>query len=416
MALPSSGSISELHDIFNKFFITKISQIRQKFDSDSCTDISFTGISDIKSSDISLDTFRPATEEEVFQIISKSPKKSCALDPIPAGFLIDILPTLLPTITKIINISLETGTIPHSMKKAIVSPLLKKLTLDKDVLKNYRPMSNLSFISKILEKIVSSRLLDHIESNNLGEPLQSAYKLHHGTETALLKIQSDLLLAMDDHKASLVVFLDLSAAFDTIDHTILVNRLRNDYGLSGKALDWLESYLTDRYQSVHIKDNSSEYTKLKCGVPQGSVLGPLLFSYYTKPIRAIAAKHILKIHLYADDTQLYVSFRFSSYTEAIAALCRVEACINEIQSWRKNNKLQLNADKTEYLIVASPNVLPKITLRPINISGIEIEPSVSAKNLGVMFDKHLNMCEHVNQICRKAQFLLKKIGDIKNCL
>ena len=364
-------------DIFNKFFITKISQIRQKLDSDSCTDISFTGIFDIKSIDISLDTFRPATEEEVFKIISKSPKKSCALDPIPAGFLIDILPTLLPTITKIINISLETGTVPHSMKKAIVSPLLQKLTLDKDVLKNYRPVSNLSFISKILEEIVSSRLLDHIESNNLGEPLQSAYK-------------SDLLLAMDDHKASLVVFLDLSAVFDTIDHTILVNRLRNDYGLSGKALDWLESYLTDRYQSVHIKDNSSEYTKLNFGVPQGSVLGPLLFSYYTKPIRAIAAKHNLKIHLYADDTQLYVSFRFSSYTEAIAALCRVEACINEIQTWMKNNKLQLNADKTEYLIVASPNVLPKITLRPINISGIEIEPSVSAKNLGVIFDKHLN--------------------------
>ena len=223
-----------------------------------------------------------------------------------------------------------------------------------------------------------------------------------------MKIQSDLL------KASLVVFLDLSAAFDTIDHTILVNRLRNDYGLSGKALDWLESYLTHRYQSVHIKDNSSEYTKLNFGVRQGSVLGPLLFSYYTKPIRAIAAKHNLKIHLYADDTQLYVSFRFSSYTEAIAALCRVEACINKIQTWMKNNKLQLNADKTEYLIVASPNVLPKITLRPINISGIEIEPSVSANNLGVMFDKHLNMCKHVNQICRKAQFLLKKIGDIRN--
>ena len=109
-----------------------------------------------------------------------------------------------------------------------------------------------------------------------------------------------------------------------------------------------------------------------------------------------------------------MSFRFSCYTEVIAALCRVEACIDEIQTWMKNNKLQLNADKTEYVIVASPNVLPKITLRPINISGIEIQPSVSAKNLGVMFDKHLNMCEHVYQICRKPQFLLKKIGDIRN--
>ena len=169
---------------------------------------------------------------------------------------------------------------------------------------------------------------------------------------------------MDDHKASLVVFLDLSAAFDTIDHTILVNRLRNDYGLCGKALDWLESYLTDRYQYVHIKDNPSEYKKINFGVPQGSVLGPLLFSYYTKPIRAIAAKHNLKIHLYADDTQLYVSFRFSSYTEAIAELCRVGACINEIQTWMKNNKFQLNADKTEYLIVASPNVFTKDNITP----------------------------------------------------
>ena len=105
-------------------------------------------------------------------------------------------------------------------------------------MKKYRPVTNLSSISKILEKIVSSRLLDHIESNNLGEPLQSAYQRHYGTETALLKIRSDLLLAIDELKASLVVFVDLSAAFDTIDHTILVNSLRNDYGLCGKALDW----------------------------------------------------------------------------------------------------------------------------------------------------------------------------------
>ena len=111
-----------------------------------------------------------------------------------------------------------------------------------------------------------------------------------------------------------------------------------------------------------------------------------------------------------------MSFRFSSYTEAIAALCLVEACISEIQTWLKNTKLQLNADKNEYLIVASPNVLPKISSRPINIGGIEIEPSGSANNLGVMFDKHLNMCEHVNQICRKAHLLLKKIGDIRSCL
>ena len=134
MTLPLSGSISELPDIFNKFFITKISQIRQKPDSYSCTDIISTSISDSKSSDISLNIFRQATEDEVSKFISKSLKKSCALVPITAGFLIDILPTLLPTITTIINISLETGTVPRSIIKAIFCPLLKK-TLDKDILK-----------------------------------------------------------------------------------------------------------------------------------------------------------------------------------------------------------------------------------------------------------------------------------------
>ena len=118
-------------------------------------------------------------------IISKIPKKSCVLDPIPAGFLIDILSTLPPTITTNITILLEPGAVPRSIEKAIVSPLLKKLTLDKDILKNYCPVSNLSCILKILDKVVSSRLLDHIETNNLGEPLQSAYKRHHGTEQRL---------------------------------------------------------------------------------------------------------------------------------------------------------------------------------------------------------------------------------------
>ena len=130
-------------------------------------------------------------------------------------------------------------------------------------------------------------------------------------------------------------------------------------------------------------------------------------TYTFHPIRAIAiaAKYNLQINLSADDTQLYVSFRFSSYTEETAALCRVEPCINEINTWMKNNKLQLNADKTEYL-VASPNVLPKISLRPtcVIISGIEIEPSMRAKNLGVMSDKNLNMCEHVNYFAEKHNF------------
>ena len=128
---------------------------------------------------------------------------------------------------------------------------------------------------------------------------------------------------MDDHKASLVVFLELSAAFDTIEPTILVNRLRNIYELCGKALDWLESHLSGRYQSVHIKNNSSEYTELNFGVPQGSVVGTLLFSSYTKPFRAIAAKHNLKIHLYMYMTLNYMCRSDFQATQKQSLLCVV---------------------------------------------------------------------------------------------
>jgi hypothetical protein len=160
--------------------------------------------------------------------------------------------------------------VPTSFKGAIVRPLLKKPGLDKDILKNYRPVSNLPFISKVLEKLVESRLENHLASNYLHDRVQSAYRAGHSTETALLRVHHDITCALDKNRCAVLVMLDLSVAFD---HTILRKRLEYSFGISGGALQWLLSYLQDRTQRIAIGSVLSDEFHLQCGVPQGSVLG-----------------------------------------------------------------------------------------------------------------------------------------------
>ena len=180
--------------------------------------------------------------------------------------------------------------------------------MDPEVLKNYRPISNLSFVSKLTEKNVAERLISHLQNKNLQEPLQSAYRKQCSTETALLKVQDDILKNLDKQKGVVLLLLDLSAAFDTVDHGTLINTLKNEDGVTGECLAWIQSHLEERQQRVIINNNNrSDSMTLKCGVPQGSVLGPLLFSIYTIPLAAIMRKHGILYHLYADDTQLSVS-------------------------------------------------------------------------------------------------------------
>ena len=358
--------------------------------------------------------FITVTPDEISKLILGSPTKSCDLDPIPTWMVKLHLDLLLPPITDIINMSLTSGVVPESMRHALVTPLLKKQSLDPENPKNYRPVSNLPFVSKILEKVVAKQLLDHMETNGLHEPLQSAYRCGHSTETALVRVQNDLLRAVDRKQGIILVLLDLSAAFDTIDHDILLSRLRENIGIDGLALDWIKSYLSNRTQSIYAGKMSSSKCSLPFGVPQGSVLGPKFFCVYSGPIGSIAHKHGLEVHLYADDTQLYIFFSIKS--DLSAPVQKVEACISEIRSWMRKNKLKLNDDKTEYMVISSDRVKAGLCIPDLLIGATKLKPSNAVRNLGAMFDDTLKMTNQISAITKRSHFHLRNIRSIRKSL
>ena len=260
--------MDELPDAICRFFIEKIKQIQKEFVVDDSLVTHEQGIAPHKQK---LKTFRPATEDEVREVLKKTAKKSCSLDPIPAFLLMECTEELLPAITRIINLSLSTSHVPTALKTVVVTPVLKKPTADPDELTNFRPVSNLPFVVKLLEKVVSRRLKDHKTENELHEHTQSTYRAGHSTETALLKVQNDILRAIDTGHCVFLVLLDLFAAFDTVAHHILLERMKTKFGVVENAHEWLASYLKDRTQSVFVSGSSSSPVPLTCGVPQGSV-------------------------------------------------------------------------------------------------------------------------------------------------
>ena len=325
----------------------------------------------------------------------KSPSKSCSLDPWPTFLVLDYLDILITPITSIINASLEQGKCPNFFKQAHVTPILKKSSLDIEILKNYRPFSNLNFISKILARVVAVQLQTHLDEAGLMTAFQSAYRKHHSTESALLNIHNDILLNMAKGSVTALTLLDLSAAFDTIDHTILLDRLNVYYGISELALGWFKSYLSGRTHSVKVGNTLSHPATLQYGVPQGSVLGPILFSLYTNPISSIIHSHnSVNHHFYADDNQLYITLTPTNFSHSIQKL---KNCLSGIQNFMSANKFKLNPEKTEFILIGSKNnrkqLLPHF---PINILGNQVSPAQSVRNLGVVFNSNFSFSDHVS--------------------
>ena len=210
-----------------------------------------------------------------------------------------------------------------------------------------------------------------------------------------------------------LVLLDLSAAFDTVDHAVLFNLLEHSLGISGTALSLLKSYLQGRSQCVQIDGITSEFADLTCGVPQGSVLGPLNFCMYMYPLGSILRHHCINYHIYADDTQLYISFDLSDPSIAID---KVNKCISDIRTWMIQNKLKINDSKTEFLVLTSSFLKQHFNDLNISVGNSRIASSISARNLGVIFDNHMSLDKQINSICKSAFFHLRNIGSIRNML
>ena len=215
------------------------------------------------------------------------------------------------------------------------------------MLKNYRPVSNLSFISKVLERIVFKQIVNHLQENALFDKLQSAYRSGHSTETALLKVVNDIVCDIDNGNVSFLTMLDLSAAFDTIDHNILFHRLSNTFGINNTVLNWFKSYLNGRYQRVKICDNYSSDVPVVYGIPQGSVLGPLIFLMYIFPISDVVNINDFSYHQYADDMQLYTSCKPDSVLQTVDKITSTTSLVND---WMSANKLKMNNDKTDIIV------------------------------------------------------------------
>ena len=211
--------------------------------------------------------FLTLSVDDVNNPVRRLPDKQCASDPLPTSLLRENVDVLAPV--EPFNRSLLQGAVPTIFKSAYITPLLKKPDLDPAENKSYRPISNLSVLSKTLERLVARQLLDYLYAADLMPDLQSAYRANHSTETAVLKVLSDILRAVDGGDLAALALLDLSAAFDTVDHETLLHRLKQSYGLGGRAHDWFQSYLSGRFQSVRCGGTSSTPTKLYCGVPQG---------------------------------------------------------------------------------------------------------------------------------------------------
>ena len=208
---------------------------------------------------------------------------------------------------------------------------------------NYRPVYNLRFITKILEKLVLSQVSSYLNSHNLCDTCQSAYRPGHSTETALLKVINDLFLSLDKGNISVLGLLDISSALDTIDHTILVHRLHTDFGFTDAVLQWFSSYLTDRTHYVSLSNHFSAIAPVHSVVPQGPVLGPMHFTMYIKPLSTIIDSHSIIHHSFADDLQLQMSAPLDGISELLHSM---QSCICDVKAWATANMLKFNDSKT----------------------------------------------------------------------
>ena len=340
--------------------------------------------------------FPPITPNQTKRLIEAIPSsKATGVDGVSARILKIAAPALAPSLAKLINICIASGTFPTAWKQAKVTPIHKqKSKTDKN---NYRPISVLPVLSKIFERHLHNSLSTFLKDNNLLYSLQSAFRKHHSTETALIDIVDRMLLNLDDNRVNGLVFADFQKAFDLVNHEVLIEKLRI-YGLEDNSLDLVRSFLQNRTQRTVVRGAQSSPQALSHGVPQGSVLSPLLFLVHINDLPE-AVSQPTTVDIFADDTTLGSHSPYTNTPELCSRLCQSTL---ELEKWTGNNRFKLNMDKTKSMFVTGTRLRAKMDhcdqMEIRSSKGDVLETTTSHKLLGVYIDPDLSFNEHVEHL------------------
>jgi hypothetical protein len=311
----------------------------------------------------------------------------------------------------LVNDSLISGTFFDQWKLAVVRPLLKSPSAEL-ILSQYRPVSNLSFLSKIAEKGGIGQLNEYLSDHDLHSSHQSAYKVNFSTETALCFLVNQLLWTMEHACVTIMVALDLSSAFDTVEHETLCAVLEQNFGIKSTSLQWIKSYLKDRKLTVKIDGSRSLERTFNFSVPQGSCLGPVLFNLYSSTIKECTDK-FQDIGGYADDHFVKDTFNPSDRDDEVNCIGQLEKSLKNIEEWMASNTLKMNATKTDVSLFGSKVILAKCQSQSVSVGGEQVTISEGLKYLGVWLDSNLNMKQHINNTVKTAAGNIRRISNIR---
>ena len=355
--------------------------------------------------------FAFVSAESLKKIMLSKPIKSSPEDPLPGMLFKECVDQLLPALTQLVNLSLSTGSM-EGLKDSVVTPLLKKVGSNPDVLKNYRPVCNTFYLSKTIERTVLVQANTHMDLIKAHTTNQSGYKPKHSCETLLLRVTNDIFTNMDQSKCTIVVLLDLSAAFDTVDHDQLLSILWFELGFRGTVFKWFKDFLGERKQAVCIGGMKSNFRENKYGVPQGSVIGPFLFNVYVRGLMKLMEAEGAIAHGYADDHQFLFSFQIDFQTSVVRGT--IPGFLNLIGKWMNKHFLKLNPSKTQVIVFHPDSKLCNFVFSQLILSDrSHVQFSNQVYNLGVTLDSHMSFTPHISSIISQGYSLIRNIAGIR---